>query len=65
MPCPELPFPAPLHEGMPIDLYEKYVAPPPPTEEEASALEVFVSNISELYFLSELHNETNGIEDNL
>ncbi|XP_065072012.1 ciliary-associated calcium-binding coiled-coil protein 1-like isoform X2 [Rhopilema esculentum] len=29
LPTGDLPFPPPLHEGMPIELYEKYISPPP------------------------------------
>ena len=52
-----MPFPAPLHEGMPIDLYEKYVAPPPPNEEDAAALEVFISSMCDQRLLQALRDE--------
>ena len=53
VPPGNIPFPPPLHEGIPLELYEKYVAPPTTILDEMAGSEDMVCFwLKKIYFLN-------------
>ena len=54
VPFGNIPFPPPLHEGIPLELYEKYIAPPRIISDETARSEDMVCFLLDMEYIFEI-----------
>ena len=52
LPLASVPYPSPLEEGMPKEIYDKYIAPPPLSEATESKKDL-LNEVSLMFFLNQ------------